>query len=51
MRDIVENSPKVLILGGSNFMGKAVTKWFFDEAPHCEIYMVNRGKKYWYCFH
>ena len=27
-----ENKSRVLILGGSNFMGKALTKWFYDFA-------------------
>lgn len=43
----VEDKPKILILGGTNFMGKTLIKWFNENASSYEIYAINRGKVYW----
>ena len=44
----MQESTKVLILGGSNFMGKEVVDKLSREEPNVEIHLINRGKKYWY---
>ncbi len=45
-----ENETYILILGGTNFMGKAlvdeINKNFVDKNG-LHIWLVNRGKKYW----
>lgn len=37
---------KVLILGGSTFMGKTLIE-FLASDPQYEVHYVNRGRKYW----
>ena len=35
----------ILILGGSEFMGKILVEKFLTQKHN--VYMVNRGRKYW----
>lgn len=44
-----EETPKkkVLVLGGSTFMGKTLLQMLSKEANTFEIHYINRGKKYW----
>jgi len=37
---------KILILGGSTFVGKDVLAYFNDD-PKYEVHYINRGKTYW----
>ena len=37
---------KVLILGGSTFMGKTLLDYLSSD-PQYEVHYVNRGRKYW----
>ena len=36
----------VLILGGSNFMGRYALELFSKDSNY-EVHFINRGKKYW----
>lgn len=44
----MQESTRVLILGGSNFMGKELVDYLSQHIAKVEIYLINRGKKYWY---
>lgn len=46
----MEGKPKVLVLGGSNFMGKTFVDLLTSSVPSAQIYLINRGKVYWYKF-
>jgi hypothetical protein len=38
---------RVLILGGTEFMGRATVERFLQYQPQPEITILNRGNKYW----
>lgn len=44
----MQESTQVLILGGSNFMGKELVDYLSQHIANVEIHLINRGKKYWY---
>lgn len=44
----MQESTQVLILGGSNFMGKELVDYLSQHIANIEIHLINRGKKYWY---
>lgn len=39
---------KILILGGTNFMGKTLLDLLGVSKDIYEVYCLNRGKIYWY---
>lgn len=41
-----DNKKYVLVLGGSNFMGKSLV-FRLSGDPNVKAFMINRGKKHW----
>ena len=41
-----ENQKNVLVLGGSNFMGKSLI-FRLSADPNVKVFMINRGKSHW----
>lgn len=42
-----EGKPAILILGGTNFMGKSTIDKLTQHFTHADLVTVNRGKVYW----
>jgi hypothetical protein len=38
---------KILVLGGTNFMGKTLLDELELNKPEYQVYCINRGKIYW----
>lgn len=42
-----KNRGPILILGGTQFMGKALVEALVDSCPGQPVFIVNRGSRYW----
>lgn len=43
----MQQNTKILILGGTNFMGKALLDGLSTQQPPPVVVCINRGKIYW----
>lgn len=43
----MQQDTKILVLGGTNFMGKALLDGLCTQHPSPVVVCINRGKIYW----